>query len=215
MYVTLKLYQNNSNCQGVVKLTYAERRREQARQTEQKILHAALTLMRERDYDQVSVRDVCKAADITTGAFYHHFSSKEDMLRRGFAPLDYHLEQLMEGHQADPPLARLELLVDGYAAFVEQELGKLAGQYYVYRLSTRAPDALEGSRYTYRAMQKCLEDSEKLGLLAPGHTPEEVTRFCIRHFRGIIIDWILHEYNYSLAERFRTDYALICRLFHV
>ena len=196
-------------------MTYLERRRSQAQQTEQNILQAALALMRERDYDQVSVRDICKAANITTGAFYHHFSSKEDLLRRGFAPLDYHLEQLLMGRQGEPPLARLEVLVEGYATFVEQQLGKLAGQYYLYRLSSRAPDALDGSRFTYRAMLECLQETADSGVLAPGYTPEEVSRFCLRHFRGIVIDWILHEYSYSLLERFRLDYALICRLFHV
>ena len=195
-------------------MNYLQRRREQARQTEQKILQAALTLMREQSYDRVSVRDICTAADITTGAFYHHFSSKEDLLRLGFAPLDDYLEGLLAEHPDAPPLARLELLVDGYASFVEEQLGKLTCQYYLYRLSSRDAAALDAGRFSYRAMLDCLCQARQAGLLAPGHTPEEVTQFCMRHFRGIIIDWILHEYRYSLAQRFRMDYALIRRLFH-
>ena len=198
-----------------MELTYAERRREQAEQTEKKIIQTAFDLMRKKDYDQVSVRDICKAANITTGAFYHHFSAKEDMLRRGFAPLDYHLEQLMEGRQSDPPMARLELLADGYASFVEQELGKLAGQYYMYRLSSRLPEALDSKRFTYQAMMACVEELAAAGQMTPGYTTEEVARFCMRHFRGIVIDWILHDYSYSLVERFRVDYALMCRMFHI
>ena len=69
-------------------MSYAQRRQAQARQTERNILQAALTLMRERGFDKVSIRDICKQAGITTGAFYHHFPSKESLLNKGFAPLD-------------------------------------------------------------------------------------------------------------------------------
>jgi AcrR family transcriptional regulator len=188
-------------------------RKTQALQTEQTILESALTLMRERDFDEVSVREICKAAGITTGAFYHHFSSKDDLLRRGFAPLDRHLEAELADHLSDPPLARLERIVDSYATFMEAQIGKLAARYYQYRLSTRSQDALETNRYTYCAILSCLEEARQLGLLAPDHRPEEVTDFCIRHFRGIVIDWILHDYSYPLLPRFRQDYALIQKLF--
>ena len=60
-------------------MDYAARRRAQAAQTEQDILQAALALMRTRGFDHVSIRDICRQAGITTGAFYHHFASKEDL----------------------------------------------------------------------------------------------------------------------------------------
>ncbi|MFQ7450473.1 MAG: TetR/AcrR family transcriptional regulator [Flavonifractor plautii] len=45
-----------------------------------------MELARENSFDKVSVRDICQRAGITTGAFYHHFRSKEDLLSRGFSP---------------------------------------------------------------------------------------------------------------------------------
>ena len=50
-------------------MEYAQRRKLQSQETERKILHAALELMRERGFDKVSIRDICKAAGITSGAF--------------------------------------------------------------------------------------------------------------------------------------------------
>ena len=61
-------------------MDYAQRRKLQSQETERKILYAALDLMRERGFEKVSVRDICKAAGITTGAFYHHFPSKDALL---------------------------------------------------------------------------------------------------------------------------------------
>mgnify|MGYP000591609320 CR=1 FL=1 len=50
-------------------MDYRQRRKEQAQQTEQAILQAAMELARENSFDKVSVRDICQRAGITTGAF--------------------------------------------------------------------------------------------------------------------------------------------------
>ena len=107
-------------------MSYAQRRQAQARQTERNILQAALTLMRERGFDKVSIRDICKQAGITTGAFYHHFPSKESLLNKGFAPLDDYMEAALRGHEADEPAERLGHILSAYARFMEEEGGELS-----------------------------------------------------------------------------------------
>lgn len=42
-----------------------------------KILDAALTVIRTRGYEATRVEDVCAAAGVSKGAFFHHFASKE------------------------------------------------------------------------------------------------------------------------------------------
>jgi TetR/AcrR family transcriptional repressor of nem operon len=44
-----------------------------------KLLDAALRLLREKGYNATTVDDLCAAAGVTKGAFFHHFSSKEDL----------------------------------------------------------------------------------------------------------------------------------------
>jgi TetR/AcrR family transcriptional repressor of nem operon len=43
----------------------------------QKILLAARSLIREKGYSATTVDDLCEAAKVTKGAFFHHFESKE------------------------------------------------------------------------------------------------------------------------------------------
>jgi TetR/AcrR family transcriptional regulator, transcriptional repressor for nem operon len=42
-----------------------------------KILNAALSVIRTKGYSATSVDDLCAAAGVTKGAFFHHFESKE------------------------------------------------------------------------------------------------------------------------------------------
>jgi len=44
-----------------------------------KLLDAALGVIREKGYSATSVDDLCRAAGVTKGAFFHHFASKEDL----------------------------------------------------------------------------------------------------------------------------------------
>ncbi len=44
----------------------------------EKLLHAALKLIRTKGYGATTVDDLCKQAGVTKGAFFHHFKSKEE-----------------------------------------------------------------------------------------------------------------------------------------
>lgn len=54
-----------------------ERRRARARQ---RILGAAEAMMSERGVDEVTIADITDAADLARRTFYHHFTSKHDVL---------------------------------------------------------------------------------------------------------------------------------------
>jgi len=43
----------------------------------QKLVDAAISLIRQKGYSATSVDDLCGAAGVTKGAFFHHFKSKE------------------------------------------------------------------------------------------------------------------------------------------
>jgi TetR/AcrR family transcriptional repressor of nem operon len=79
------------------------------------LLDAALRVIREKGYHGVTVDEICAAAGVTKGAFFHHFKSKEDLAVAAanhwsavtgelFAQAPYHLAQ--------DPLDRVLLYLD-------------------------------------------------------------------------------------------------------
>src|ERR1700688_2524190 len=48
-----------------------------------KLLNAALQVIREKGYSATRIEDVCEAAGLTKGSFFHHFKSKEDLAGEG------------------------------------------------------------------------------------------------------------------------------------
>ncbi len=51
-----------------------------------KLLDAALRILREKGYHATKIEDLCEAANVSKGAFFHHFKNKEDM---GVAAADH------------------------------------------------------------------------------------------------------------------------------
>ncbi|WP_269859632.1 TetR/AcrR family transcriptional regulator [Streptomyces sp. RPT161] len=58
----------------------ASRRDRKKAATRQAIADAALQLFLERSYDQVSIRDIADAADVSTATVFKHFSGKEALV---------------------------------------------------------------------------------------------------------------------------------------
>lgn len=55
------------------------RTQEEAEQTRQDLLRAALTVFSQKGYTATRLEDVAGAAGVTRGAIYHHFGSKTDL----------------------------------------------------------------------------------------------------------------------------------------
>src|SRR5262249_18312554 len=87
--------------------------------TKQKLLDAAQELMLAKGYTATSVDEICEAAGLTKGSFFHYFEGKEH-LRRVVAQRFYaSMQQLFQSapfHQKKDPLdrvfGRVDFLID-------------------------------------------------------------------------------------------------------
>lgn len=51
-------------------------------------LHAALlSLIAEKSYEAIGVKDICERAGVSRSAFYAHYATKDDLMRSGFGAL--------------------------------------------------------------------------------------------------------------------------------
>ncbi len=81
-----------------------------AADTRTRLLDTALRLVRERGFAATSVNDLCAAAGVTKGAFYHHFASKEQLgveAARHWADGTSALFAQAAYHAAEDPLDRI------------------------------------------------------------------------------------------------------------
>ncbi|MCR5473569.1 MAG: TetR/AcrR family transcriptional regulator [Lachnospiraceae bacterium] len=56
-------------------------------QTHEKIVESAIAHFKDKGYSGASIRQICKDAGVTNGAFYAHFDSKEDLFSSIVSPV--------------------------------------------------------------------------------------------------------------------------------
>ena len=78
-------------------------RQKQAMTTKRKLLYTAYELIREEGYPALTIRRLCEKSGVSTGAFYHHYSSKEDLIAQGFASYDVGLTEFVESYEEPDP----------------------------------------------------------------------------------------------------------------
>ena len=72
------------------------RTRQENPATREKLLETAQHLMLAKGYTATSVEEICEAADLTKGSFFHYFASKEDL---GKAVLDRYVNTMFQAVQ--------------------------------------------------------------------------------------------------------------------
>jgi TetR/AcrR family transcriptional repressor of nem operon len=128
--------------------------------TRDRILGTAARLFALKGYHDTKLEEILKAGRVTTGAFFHHFGSKEDL---GFAVLTRHMEkrrQLLADIEeqlpprADDPLGQVFRRLDAIQAMVEQRAHRKGGCV-IGNLSTALSDTNEGFR---RRLAACFNE---------------------------------------------------------
>ena len=88
-----------------------------------KLLQAALSVIRSKGYAATTVDDLCAAATVTKGAFFHHFKSKEDL---AVAAADY-WSQMTGSLFAEAPYHRHADPLDRVLGYIDFRKSLLTG----------------------------------------------------------------------------------------
>lgn len=136
-----------------------------------KILNAALSVIRSKGYAATTVDELCASAGVTKGAFFHHFKSKEELAVAAATHWSDVTTQLFDHapyRKVSDPLERVLAYIDFRKALLQgtvPEFTCLVGTMVqeVYDLSPAIRDACQKSIFGHAAdVAKDIEEAKKL-----------------------------------------------------
>ena len=95
------------------------------RDSKTKFLDAAVRVIRSKGYAATTVDDLCEEAKLTKGSFFHHFSSKEQLVREAALRFDETCANFFAEnayHSVKDPVDRILAYVDLRIAILEGDL---------------------------------------------------------------------------------------------
>jgi TetR/AcrR family transcriptional repressor of nem operon len=141
-----------------------------------KIMAAAASLFRQRGFDDVTVADVMAAADLTHGAFYRHFASKEALIAESIG------QALPQEPDAAEPRRPAAEFADGYLSVRHRD--NRANSCLFSSLGTEA--ARGSADLRHRMTAAVHRRIGHLSVEAEGSTPEEKRRAAIAVWAAMV-----------------------------
>ena len=60
--------------------TELSRQQQKSKETKERIFQAAKQILKKKGYEELSIKNICEEAGVSNGSFYHHFTTKDDLL---------------------------------------------------------------------------------------------------------------------------------------
>jgi AcrR family transcriptional regulator len=149
------------------------------------LLDAGAALFAEQAYEEISMRDIARAAGVSKPLLYHYFRSKTDLFKAAIAESAAELQAAIEPDADVTPLEQLARSLDKYLAWIETHARTWSKLMQSAASLPEARELIEGFRQ--RTLDLVLAE------LAGTRKPRPLLRAAITGWLGymdaVILDW--------------------------
>ena len=182
------------------------RRQEQAMETKERIYLAAISLMDRKGFENFTVADISSEAGVSVGAFYHHFTTKNDILAEIFHKADeYFSTQVVSSLGKKKAPEKIIAYFDHYAKFNVGSGVELTRQLF----NPKIKFFIKKDRPMLTILERLIQEGQENKEIRADESPEELSRFLFVMARGIVFEWSLYDGSYDLEA---TMHKYISRL---
>lgn len=174
------------------------KRKKQAIQTKQNIYNAALALIQHKSFDEVTIEEISKKAEVSVGSFYYYFHSKEDIYLSMFKKLDEEL--FRDFNPGDYPQSGEDLLITFFLQLA-RSVSDLGLNIIKYSLFKEGPVPYYKDLYMSEALQKIIKTGQAENVFTSSMSEEEMTEYLFIIMQGVMLDWCITDEGYSLEEK--------------
>lgn len=162
-------------------------RKEQAQATRARLYSCALELFAQKDFDSVTISDICRAAKVSVGNFYHYFSSKASIFQQFSQQME---SQLMDNIANSPPsTSHRDAIIQFFMCIVHSRLEM--GPALIKNLSMIAnqPDIESNGISPMDNLDICVKSGQEAGEITTKWTAQEISSYLMTGFWGLDMKW--------------------------
>lgn len=174
----------------------------------EKILNAALYLINEKGYEETTLVDICTAAGIANGTFYHYFKSKQDILldyvRQESADLIKYYDSLSKDSYAS---ALINVLIYQADYFIRKGT-EFVSNFYAIMLLTKDSSFFSYDEFSLNAIVlDCFTRGQAGGEFTDRYSPVFMQELTIGLLYGLTSVWCISQGSFDLKTQMETRFA--------
>lgn len=175
-------------------------RKEQAMQTKNRILDSSLELMRQHSFREIKVKDICALAKVTTGAFYHYFDSKEDIIVQLYQRIDQEFAEFYSVLRGKTYKEKIRGYLRKHAKFAEKCGCESTRNVYKEQLNMKTDFFGDFTRGFAKYLLELIEKAIDAGEIRSELTPKQICMELIHIERGAVYAWCLTRGQISVIQ---------------
>lgn len=186
------------------------KRKEQARKTRNKILDSSLEMMRNYPFSEIKIKDICQNASVTTGAFYHYFSSKDDIIVQLYDRIDQEFTEFYSVLKSKTRRGKIREYVKRHSKFAEKCGLESTRNVYRYQLNLKQDLFGDFSRGFAKHLLELIDDAKNAGEIKDSLDTKQICLDLMNIERGTVYTWCLERGAHSaiLDSSIFVDYYL-------
>ena len=182
-------------------------RQARAAETRKRIVAAAKKLITENGFENVSIEEIAKEAEVSTGSFYTYFKKKEDVIEELNQLSFYRLAEITNEMKDKGLDDRLKYYCRQFLAEIERVGIEICRQWIRNNITpvNMEISGKETTKYNhdYLAMKSLLEEGIRRGELAADTPVDEMAFYINTQLYGLMVAWCMTDA--SVVGSDRTD----------
>lgn len=186
-------------------------RQKKALETEKAIFESAITLFKEKGFDNVHIDEITSKAGTSKGSFYTYFKSKDEVIIEHYKRIDEHYQEVYLNLPAEMPSIKklYTILIEGIL-FLE----KFGHEFLSVVLSNQLSPNSESSfvmnqkRIIYKITKELLESGQKNLEFKNQAEPITLASMLLCFYKGLYLDWCLLKGKYNFIERSEKELTI-------
>lgn len=163
------------------------------------ILKGAITVIQKYGYENVSIRQICKELNITTGTFYHYFNCKNDIISEQFTWMDQrYLTEVKPNLTNDNELDNILYFCNFYAEFTYKKGLSKSIEIAQIKLTDNNGFYTSNHRIMKQILLEIIERGQNKDQIINTVLAEDIADMILVMIRGYSFDWSRKEANYDL-----------------
>lgn len=190
-------------------------RKEQAEVTKKKIVEGVIRLSRLMPFGEIQIRDICAEAKVSVGNFYHHFSSKQEVVGEILFEYCKKISIQKDRIKSKESKKRILEILQIFSQNLEDLGSAIVLEVFSLNIANKNNFMLSPDLFLYQEIFYTLCVLKEDSKLKIDESVEEICKEIIVVYRGFFYEWCLSGGGYDLCAEIEKKMRRYLEIFFV